>query len=84
MSREILQDIIDNFEIGKFTRFFREKNRSFLPRQEYLSANDQNFTNGQKIGEIQFSDGNLIICVFEATQPLSERSGKKAQYEIGK
>src|SRR3990167_8464119 len=26
----------------------------------------------------------MLICAFEATQPLSERSGKKAQYEKGK
>lgn len=26
----------------------------------------------------------MLICAFEATKPLSERSGKKAQYEKGK
>ena len=26
----------------------------------------------------------MLICAFEANQPLSERSGKKAQYEKGK
>ena len=33
-TREILQDIIGDFAPDKFTRFFREKNRSFAPRQE--------------------------------------------------
>ena len=86
MSREILQDIIDNFVPDKFSRFFREKHRSFSPRQEPFSQyNDPSFAEGIKFGEIQFSpDEKLIACAFKASQPLSERSGKKAQYEKGK
>ncbi|QII13187.1 hypothetical protein KsCSTR_38080 [Candidatus Kuenenia stuttgartiensis] len=26
----------------------------------------------------------MLVCAFEACKPLSERSGKKAQYEKGK
>lgn len=85
-TREILQDIIGGFSPDKFTRFFREKNRSFAPRQELLTHyNDECFTDGIKLGEIKFSESEkLIVCVFKASQPLSERSGKKAQYEKGK
>ncbi len=84
--REILIDIIDNFSPDKFVRFFREKNRSFAPRKEdLLQYDDENFKNGIKLGEIKFAqDEKMLICVFEATQPLPERSGKKAQYEKGK
>src|SRR3989338_8646934 len=86
MSREILQDIIGDFSPDKFTRFFREKNRSFAPRQEsFTHYNDECFTDGIKLGEIKFPESeNLIVCAFKASQPLSERSGKKAQYEKGK
>ncbi len=86
MSREILQDIIGGFSPDKFTRFFREKNRSFAPRQESFNHyNDEYFTDGIKLGEIKFSESEkLVVCVFKASQPLSERSGKKAQYEKGK
>ncbi len=104
MSKEVLQDIIENFTPDKFVRFFREKNRSFAPRKEELfQYDDENFKNGIKIGEIQFTQGKnppsppfskggmggfvdekMLICAFEADQPLSERSGKKAQYEKGK
>lgn len=85
MSKEILQNIIEDFDPEKFIRFFREKNRSFSPRQEKLTQyNDENFVNGLKLGEIQFTDGKLMACVFKAGQPLSERSGKKTQYEVGK
>ena len=86
MSREILQNIIKDFSPDKFVRFFREKNRAFAPIQEELvQYNDQDFKNGLKLGEIKFSDiEQLAICAFQASQPLSERSGKKAQYEKGK
>lgn len=86
MSREILNNIISDFQVEKFIRFFREKNRSFAPRTEDLSHyNDDNFSSGTKLGEISFAqDERLLICAFEVTQPLTERSGKKAQYEKGK
>ncbi len=86
MSREILQDIIGGFSPDKFTRFFREKNRSFAPRQESFNHyNDEYFTDGIKLGEIKFSESEkLVVCAFKASQPLSERTGKKAQYEKGK
>lgn len=86
MSREILQDIIDNFSPDKFSRFFRDKNRSFSPRQEDAGHyDDENFKNGLRLGEIKFTDTEkLIVCTFQVKQSLSERSGKKAQYEKGK
>ncbi|MDI6781160.1 MAG: type II restriction endonuclease, partial [bacterium] len=81
-----LQDIINNFSLEKFTGFFRDRNRSFSPRQESFDHyNDESFIDGLKIGEIKFSETEkLIVCGFKAEQSLSERSGKKAQYEKGK
>jgi hypothetical protein len=56
MSRELLQDIIKDFNPEKFIRFFREKNRTFATIREELSQyNDEFFINGIKLGEIQFS-----------------------------
>ena len=56
MSQEILQNIIDDFSPEKFSRFFRDKNRSFAPRQEsFIHYNDESFTDGVKLGEIEFS-----------------------------
>lgn len=86
MSKEILRDIIDSFAPDKFSRFFRDKNRSFSPRQEDVRHyDDDNFKNGLKLGEIQFTKTEkLVVCAFQVKQSLSERSGKKAQYEKGK
>ncbi|MFH1097439.1 MAG: Eco57I restriction-modification methylase domain-containing protein [Candidatus Desantisbacteria bacterium] len=83
--REKLDDIIKNFSPEKFSRFFREKNRSFAPRQESFSHyDDGSFGNGLKLGDIEFSETELIVCSFKVKQSLTERSGKKAQYEKGK
>jgi hypothetical protein len=86
MSNEILNSIINDFQVDKFSRFFRAKSRSFAPKTEDLyHYNDEFFNNGIKLGEIQFTqDEKMLICAFQANQPLSERSGKKAQYEKGK
>jgi len=85
MSREILKDIIEDFSTEKFIHFFRNKNTSFRPMQEDLSNyNDGDFTSSEKIGEIEFQDNNLIICAFQVLKDLTERSGKKKQYELGK
>ncbi len=86
MSKIILEEIINKFELSKFTRFFREKNNKFAPREEsYREYDEENFVKGTKLGEIVFDDTEkLVVVTFEAKQPLSERSGKRAQYEKGK
>ncbi|RME63547.1 MAG: hypothetical protein D6778_09460, partial [Nitrospirae bacterium] len=86
MPKKILQDIIQDFSSEKFTHFFRLKNRSFRPAIESLHYyDDQDFSNCLFIGEIPFdSTSRLGIYSFHVPKALTERSGKKAQYEKGK
>lgn len=86
MTREILQDIIDDFSLDKFVKFFRAKNRRFSPKKEKLIPHNlDNFRGAIKLGEIEFSKTErFVICAFEVSQSLSERSGKRLQYEEGK
>ncbi len=86
MSKEILKDIINNFSPDKFITFFRVKNNKLrFPNEEidYIETDD-NFTQGRKLAEGKLEDGDLIICSFLVKKELTERSGKKAQYELGK
>jgi hypothetical protein len=86
--RKILEDIIESFSIEKFIHFFREKNRNFRPLSEKLDYyRDDYFTSGEIIGEIEFQNekrDKLITCAFQSLKELTERSGKKKQYELGK
>ncbi len=85
-ARPILENIIEEFNPDKFVHFFRRKSKQFSPSKDDLRAyNDENFSNTKKLGEIKFADADrLIICAFAAQKPLTERSGKKAQYEKAK
>jgi hypothetical protein len=40
MSREVLEDIINNFDIENFTQFFRLKNNFFIPSDEAIFIPD--------------------------------------------
>jgi len=84
MSRQILQSIVENFDIENFTLFFRSKNERFRHPNEILYYVDEHFEQGKKLEEIIFEDGSLIVCAFPVKKELSEKSGKKAQYELGK
>ncbi|BCB96416.1 hypothetical protein JZK55_13380 [Dissulfurispira thermophila] len=83
---ETLKDIINNFSPEEFIHFFRQKNRSFKPFNEPAPQyNDEDFTDCLFLGEIPFNaTDRLIIYAFKVNRDLTERSGKKAQYEKGK
>ncbi|HPZ74441.1 MAG TPA: class I SAM-dependent DNA methyltransferase, partial [Candidatus Pacearchaeota archaeon] len=84
-AKDILKSIIDDFDILKFEQFFREKNEKLRFFYEDLNINaPDSFSDAKKIAEAQLHDGNLIICSLSVKKELTERSGKKAQYDIGK
>lgn len=85
-AKEILEAIIGEFSPEKFILFFRRKNPKFRESKEkYDRYDNEDFQKGLKLGELEFDDGdNLLITTFEVQKPLSERSGKKAQYEKAK
>ncbi len=86
MAKETLQDIINDFSPEKFIHFFRLKNRSFKPYTEPTPEyNDDQFTDALFLGEIPSNETDkLVIYSFRVNKDLTERSGKKAQYEKGK
>ena len=84
MSHQILKDIIEDFQVEKVVRFLRTKNNKFRFPNEPFYFEENAFQEGRKIAEANLEDGNLIVCSFLVNQNLSERSGKKAQYELGK
>ena len=86
--RELLEDLIEQFEVQKFTRFLSAANSGFKPVAEdfdhYLDTEGY-FSNFTKQGQIEFKDGGqLLVCTIFCNKPLTERTGKKKQYELAK
>ncbi len=85
MSKELLKNIIEDFNPDKFSGFFREKNRKFERTKENLSEyNDDKFIGCTKLGEIKFESDNTFFVLIKSKNELTEKSAKKLQYEKAK
>jgi len=86
MTSKLLYDLINNISHDNMERFFRDRTSLFRPTREKLPQyEDEIFKNGIKLGEIPFDlIKRMIVCVFKVSRELSERSGKKAQYDKAK
>ncbi len=86
MNNGILQDIINEFSADKFVDFFRQKNNSFEPKLSPIPQyNNDKFSDAKYIGDIPFDNHtDFVICSVKMNGQITERSGKKAQYESGK
>jgi len=86
-AREHLKELINRFSTEGWHRFFRMKSGHYSPINEDFSRyEDEDFHFGIKLGEIQIPETGeqLLFCAFQVQKALSERSGKKAQYEKAK
>lgn len=89
MPRTKLEEIIESSDIKEFSQFFRLKTRAegnFRPSDEQLSQyDDAEFFGFTKLGQVEFSGSErLLVVSAKVGKNLSERSGKKAQYEKAK
>ena len=62
------------------------KHTASIPAGGYNRSKDApaTFTQGRKLAEGQLDDGTFIVCSFLVEKELTEHSGKKAQYTLGK
>ena len=89
MPRTKLEEIIESSDIKEFSQFFRLKTQAegnFRSSDERLSQyDDADFFDFTKLGQIEFSGSErLLVASAQVGRDLSERSGKKAQYEKAK
>jgi len=86
--KQILESIINNeeFNLKVFENFFRQKNDKLRFPDASLPAPEQttDFSDGRLLAEGDLEDSKLIVCSFQVNKELAERSGKKAQYAVGK
>jgi len=85
-ARNVLESIVDEFSVEKFNLFFRRKTTNYTETMDdYSYYNDEDFSEGLKLGEINFSNKDSItIFSFQVNRQLTDRSGKRAQYEKAK
>ncbi|NMC98621.1 MAG: hypothetical protein GYA62_02710, partial [Bacteroidales bacterium] len=86
--RELVENLIANFSHDNLIKLFRNKTRSFsrYNPEDFSHINDDLFSECTLLGSFETTDDNLELLVFTAktNNDLSERSGKKRQYELGK
>ena len=86
MSKE-LQKVIDTGIDGNLNTFFSTASNYYSELEEDLSEFDEvdRFTDFQAIGELVFSPiEKMVVVTAHVSGNLTERSGKKAQYEKAK
>jgi len=86
-AREVLNSVIHNFNVDTIQSFFRNKNDQFEFPDEDISINEKNnvFSEGKKIVTGKLQDNTQFeVYTIQVNTELSERSIKKAQFEIGK
>ncbi len=85
-TKAIINKIIDEFNENDIVNLFREKTRRFKIVQNRLERiQDDDFPECYHLGEFALEDQeNMIVMLIKVNKNLSERSGKKAQYELAK
>lgn len=83
MSKELLQKVIDKGVEGYLNEFFQDVSNYYTELEDDLNEYDgDGFSDFQAIGEIIFSPSEkLVVVTANIAGDLTERSGKKAQYE---
>ena len=76
--------LIEQFSTDNLVQFFRSKARTFTQTDFVVSTDKADFTDGLQLGEFKTDISELAAYCFKVQKPLSERSGKKAQYELAK
>lgn len=84
--QRILQNLIQEFSTENLIHLFRYKTRTFREISEERNYyNNDFFSNGLFLGEAKTDDEDeIVIYTFKTNKELTERSGKKAQYELAK
>lgn len=86
MNNQLLQRLIGQINTESLIAFFNEKSSAFKPIRTPLREDpSENFSQALEVGELPFGYGeSLGVYSFSVNKALSERSGKKAQYDLAK
>ncbi|MEG8945631.1 Eco57I restriction-modification methylase domain-containing protein [Rosettibacter firmus] len=83
--KQILENLIQQFNHDNLLSVLRAKTRTFKQLDEKLSHLDEDqFSDCTLLGEFKVDDELMAVFTAKVNKPLSEKSGKKAQYILGK
>ncbi len=85
-AKELLHNLTQHFSSENLVDLFRNKSDKFRPiNEEENQYNNAYFSSCLLFGEITLdNEEQVIIYTFKTTKELTERSSKKAQYELAK
>ena len=89
MPNIFIDKLIADFSLDNLAAFFRNKISSFNSEKEDLrflfdESKFEKYSSIDKIGEAEIDSDELIIICSKTTDPITERTGKKRQYDIAK
>jgi len=86
MNENRFKNLIKNFSPELLTETFQKSHEFFRPKNDLnISIKDDKFTNISQFGEFELEDNTKILAISaKILTPLSERSGRKNQYDIAK
>jgi len=86
MGKELLEKVVNQSVDGNLNSFFCDVSNSYVELgDDLLAYDDERFTDFRAIGEIVFNPNEkLVVVTVRVLGDLTERSGKKAQYEKAK
>ena len=83
-----MENIIENFSVESIKNYFWNKLSDFKQEEEDFSEilkENEAFSDLEKLGEVELFDGkDILFFACKSEKDLSERSGKKIQYDIAK
>ena len=86
MNNQLLHRLITQFSTESLIAFLSDKNPDFEPiRTPLRNYPSEDFSQALEVGELPFGHAeSLGVYSFRVNKALSERSGKKAQYDLAK
>ncbi|MCX7878870.1 MAG: hypothetical protein N2510_09585, partial [Ignavibacteria bacterium] len=83
---EAIEKLIKNFSIDNLVNLIHKKTKKFKHDEyEIMELNSEEFSDCIFCGELEMENRDLMaVFAAKVNKPLTERSGKKAQYTLGK
>ncbi len=83
---ELLDTLVSDFSIDRFSNVIRKLSPDFVPKREVLHVSEENFVSAETLGVLDFSSEGrrLVVAAISVQGGVNERRGRKQQYDLAK